>query len=579
MPRHHVTVPVPNPINDAFVFVRDFRNATKWDPQVTAAEKVTPGPIQTGSRFVLRSRFLWTTIELPYTVVEQETDRRLVLTGKNWLFTYRDEITFASEGEGSRLTYDATMSLRGLMTIGNPILGLVFKSLGSAAVDGIRRTLVAQHHRKSAAGSTSASNVSPEGIRAITAMADQPTLRNLLITQTYYELSERLGEMLGRENVNWCTYAIWASKTAGRFIREDEVPKAFREILAKKDRLRDRVRELNQALCSVDADAGLYTVDDLNPIGEVVDEIALFVAGGNTIVFEELGALYADFVATFESDTEPDPSKLETFLDKLQPGDSQPDRVELDESRNALLITRQGGQDLLREAMLSTYSALFESDPKRKAELILLGNAQAGLHEQIRLGPYIRGSLETPVDEILFSRNNDALAQRLARSVLGRAQEILHCYFQPLGEQVAETFREFSTGTLMQMNTPAGTLQLGEDLPAPSGALLFPPILDPIKDPNLLEILTRFGAGGDLLGRPPGLWARLRAGRLSNAFGVRPATDAGSAAKDWSDLFQRMRYIFAYFRSRQRETRLQQAPFDKEQTAALRRGSIPHGEL
>ena len=123
MPRHHATFPVPNPVDDAFAFVQDFRNAARWDPQVTVAEKVTPGPIEVGSRFVLRSRFLGMTIQLPYTMVELETNRRLVLAGKNWLFTYRDEITFASEGEGSRLTYDATLSLRGLLAIGNPILG------------------------------------------------------------------------------------------------------------------------------------------------------------------------------------------------------------------------------------------------------------------------------------------------------------------------------------------------------------------------------------------------------------------------------------------------------------------------
>ena len=412
-------------------------------------------------------------------------------------------------------------------------------------------------------------------------MADQPTLRNLLITQTYYELSEHLGEMLGRENANWCTFAIWASKTAGRFIREDEVPKAFREFLAKKDRLRDRVRELNEALLGVDADAGLFTADDLNPIGEVIGEVALFVEGGNTIVFEELGGLYADFIATFEGDTEPDPSKLEAFLDPLRPGESLPDRVELDERRDVLVITPQGGQDLLREAMRSTYEALFETDPKRKAELILRGSAQAGLHEQIRLGPYIRGSLETPVDELLFSRTNDALAERLTRGVLGRAQETLHRCFRPLGEQLMEAFREFSTATLIQMDTPSGTLLLGKDLPAPSGALLFPPLLTPVQDPTLLETLTRFGAQGDGSDRRPGFWPRIRAAadRLLNALRLRPATDAGSAAEDWSDLSQRMRYIFAYFRSRQRDLRLQQAPFNRHQTTDILNGSIPEGEL
>ena len=68
-------------------------------------------------------------------------------------------------------------------------------------------------------------------VNRIVALDAQPVLRNLLITQCYHDLSEELGRVLGARNVNWCSYATWASKTAGRFIRNEEIPGMFRKLL------------------------------------------------------------------------------------------------------------------------------------------------------------------------------------------------------------------------------------------------------------------------------------------------------------------------------------------------------------
>ncbi len=433
----------------------------------------------------------------------------------------------------------------------------------------------------SAGAAAARARVTPERVREIVAMDDQPVLRNLLITQSYHQLSRRVTRMLGGDDADWCVFATWASKTAGVFIREDEVPREFRRLLEKKEDLSDRVRELDAALCSVHAKARLFTADDLNPIGEVVEEIGVYIQGGNTTVFAELGLLFASFIETFEGDAEPDAVKLEAFLERLSPGETEPDEVELIEDRGRLAVTHRGGQDMLRAAMRHFHAAMFETDAKRKAELILLANALSGWHEQIRLDPYIRGSLEVPVDEILFSRANDALAQRLARGLLGRAQEALDRHFAPVGERVTEAFRELSTGRLMQMSVPGETLCLGEDLPAPRGRSLFPQVLSRIEHPELSATLERFGAAGDGRPRNLGLKARLcwAARGALVALRLRQATDAGSGAGDWSDLSQRMRYIFAYFRSRQRDAGMATPPFDPDQTAAILSGTVPGGEL
>ena len=77
---------------------------------------------------------------------------------------------------------------------------------------------------------------SQEEIRAIVQLKD-PVLRNLHITQTYHVLNVALTDLFGEENVSWCAYANWASKTAGFFIRKEVVPGLIHDFLQRADAL------------------------------------------------------------------------------------------------------------------------------------------------------------------------------------------------------------------------------------------------------------------------------------------------------------------------------------------------------
>src|SRR6185436_9966532 len=72
-------------------------------------------------------------------------------------------------------------------------------------------------------------------VRDIIGIKGNPVLRNLLITQCYHDLSTGLAELLSGGNANWCTFATWASKTAGCFVRKDELPAALRRWLAPEE--------------------------------------------------------------------------------------------------------------------------------------------------------------------------------------------------------------------------------------------------------------------------------------------------------------------------------------------------------
>jgi hypothetical protein len=55
-----------------------------------------------------------------------------------------------------------------------------------------------------------------------------PILRNLQITQCYYEISQSVAGLTGF-SANWCTFATWASKQAGQTIRLEDLLRAFEE--------------------------------------------------------------------------------------------------------------------------------------------------------------------------------------------------------------------------------------------------------------------------------------------------------------------------------------------------------------
>lgn len=607
MPRYRSSIEVPLPARATFAFVTDFRNAARWDPRVERAEKLTDGPVGPGTRFRLTSRVLIKQVALPYEITAFEppseqgdgdaTAGAATFEGSTFLLRYRDRITVEPTGdEASRLTYDARLSLRGPFVLDNFLLAPFFHDVGDDAVTGIERAL--RRESRLHGGPDSIPAVTPEDVRRIVAMDDRPVLRNLRITLAYHRLSEDLARVLGAENANWCTYATWASKAAGTFIREEELHQAVRRLLEAKGRVRWRLRALHRALHAMDPEVspepGEREMEDemMGPILAAVDEVGRFIREGNRTVFQELGGLFAALLVELDSHPEPDPERFERFLERLRPGESRPDRIERvvqngrngeGETADRLASVPQGGQDLLRDSMRAYYAARFETDPKRTAELVLRGNALGGLHEQTRLQSHIAGALAAPVAEIVVNRMRDALAQRLGTKLLGRspeAEEILDRFLVPIGEEAQRVARQVSTRFLMRLPIPDEVLELGEDLPAPRGGPLYPSLLTRLEDADLAETLERFGAYPTRLAGLP-LPARLRAlAELALArFGLRRVIAAGSAARDWATLGDRMRYIFVYFRSRQATASLFDPPFDDAQIEAIDAGRVPAGPL
>ena len=356
-------------------------------------------------------------------------------------------------------------------------------------------------------------------------------------------------------DLSWPVFATWASKQAGVFIRQELVPELVRPILLDPTTVPGQMRELVEELPQLDE--GVLTTAD-----RVGEGVAHFIIVGNTVVFEELGGAFAAFVEHFADPAARTPAQLEAYLSRFRPGPSEPDDVHV--TPDGVIERRPvGGQTMLREAFTTFYDALHESDPRVRAQQILLANAKSGYHEQTRLQAYIAKALDAPTDVLL----------QVTRPGVQMAPP-------PYARTLSAIVRRLATEVMMTVRVPGQLLYLGTDLPPPPGLPLWPPFLERFDDPDLialteeLKVYDTREAGLDLFDR---LEAWLKS--VLARFGLARPEVQGSAAEDWSRLGDRMRFIFEMFRSRQQDARLMAPPFKESQLMMMLDNRMPPGPL
>ena len=182
-------------------------------------------------------------------------------------------------------------------------------------------------------------------------------LRNLKITQTYHKLTVALSEFLGAENVSWCAYATWASRTAGVFIRGDNVEVAIGRYLDSSEQVIEELGQMRSVLRRLGQRTSLDQLVLVQVLDTVTSGMELDIGYCNLIVFAELAPVYRRLLDLLAESETCDEAKLERLLADFTPG-----RVE------------DGGQDLLHQAFTLCYRARFESDHKTKAELLFFSN-------------------------------------------------------------------------------------------------------------------------------------------------------------------------------------------------------------
>jgi len=375
-----------------------------------------------------------------------------------------------------------------------------------------------------------------EDVDRIAAMAD-PVIRNLEITECYADLSAAMRARTVSA-ADWCTFATWASRQAGRTIRGEDLLDKVGQTLGHRSWIVAPIASLSRLLLR----KGLFQPD--TTLGRIVSEIhtpfdaferaSSAVAAGNLKVFAEIGREFARFVATVPLDASESSPEFLQFVGQLRPG-APPD-----------------GQDYLREAFAHYQRQRSETEPAARAAWILLANLKIGLHEQTRLQPQIAAAVDAPITtagdlgarvlHVLLpgSRKWPAALHRPASSAIGWIAARIR-------RDAVTATREAVTQSMMVLSLPTIVLSLGRNLIAPVPAILASP-------PAFLD-------------------------RFVKEYDPCPPDGTACAARDWCDLRQRMHYIVHLFRAYADASMLFSRPFTPDQVAAFRAGSIPRGEL
>jgi len=582
---------IARPLAATFAFVTDFRHAARWDPRTYDARKITDGDVGLGTRFVLRGgpitkatldRFdvpeaLRGARELPYEVVAFVPDAEMIVRGETTTMRYEDHLTFAADGDATRLRYVATMELKGVLRIGEPILRLLFEAIGSDATRGIPGAVEAAVPASGPPNPALPGQpiVSPDDIARVVALDGQPVLRNLLITQGYHDLSKAIAAVTGGVDMNWCTLGAWASRTAGSFIRDEEVPAIFRKLLDGPHHLTSTINDLEHRLAH-DLEAEPLRLLEL--VREIVRDCATYIMVGNRVVFAELAGCCAAFVHELGSDRSYDAARLAAFQARYRDGDPEPDRVRWGADRK-LEVEPQGGQAMLRGMVGHLYQAMFETDPKKRAEHILFANAQGGLHEQTRLQPYIAGGIDAPLTDVLLDWAHGHVDRHAPAVGRGPLHAAIDAVVPAIGRWIERAWEDFSTDALMTLTLPDVVLHLGHPMPQAAGTSYWPEALTTIADPELAAVLAKYHALDVKLEET---WFERLKDRVRRLFHLAPEhepEDAEVGALDWTSLDQRMRYILTLFRARQQDAHLFSGPFTDAQRAAIACGTVPPGPL
>jgi hypothetical protein len=369
--------------------------------------------------------------------------------------------------------------------------------------------------------------IDADGVDGIARLAD-PVQRNLWITVAYHDLNAGVGELLGSGNLSWPGFATWASKTAGRSIRGEDLPAQLRAALDASVTFAQAARQLDSLVKGL---GGQVDTCIAMAIKNAVAAVSRHIAAGNLEVFEELGPLHAAMLARFRGGAAPE--EVAAFVASVTAVDGKPEATER-----------------LRAAVGHCLAAMAEPDPGRRAQRILLANMLIGLTEQIRLQPRILGALNAPLAETLRDWL-DALLR--STHVIPPVRVAIEEAFAVFVAEAQGPFRRALAQHVMTLQTPSGVLRLGEDVPFAPGTHGFPADLERIDDPALAALLNDLDRTG--------------------------GTARGSGARDWAILGDRMNYIVNLFRARQQERALESSPFTAEQIAVLHAGGLPLGPL
>lgn len=233
---------------------------------------------------------------------------------------------------------------------------------------------------RSDCGLLTSTAVTRQRIESIVYAPMSDPLRNHLVTLCYVDLSDAMAELLGYDDANWCSLAVWPSFTVGESIRSSAASRT-KLLLAQIESLPQSIRDwLTQSARQDPPDARGVMNRSL--------------ATGNRGVFYEIGMAWVDFLETFSDRSVSimeDEEKFVAFSARVMNMVPPPGRSWPEGARPQLLNGFRAYLDALQ---------IDPSDSARRAQLILKANIYIGDHEQRRLQGWLDMSALDPIRNV-----------------------------------------------------------------------------------------------------------------------------------------------------------------------------------
>jgi carbon monoxide dehydrogenase subunit G len=124
------TFSVDAPPEIVIPYLADFAHAEQWDPGTVRCVRIDDGPVTVGSSWRNTSKIAGISTELTYTL-EQLTDERIALVGRNDTATSTETIDITRSETGSSITYTNEVQFNGVAKLAGPLVKVVFEKLGN----------------------------------------------------------------------------------------------------------------------------------------------------------------------------------------------------------------------------------------------------------------------------------------------------------------------------------------------------------------------------------------------------------------------------------------------------------------
>jgi carbon monoxide dehydrogenase subunit G len=135
---HYVaTVRTPRAREEVFAYLSDLSNFEQWDPGVSSSTQVSGDGPGLGAEYAVRAN----RADLRYVVEQYRAGHELTFKARTRFFTSLDRVAVVDEGDGSRVVYDAVLTLNGPLGLLDVAIRPMFRRIGDAAAAGLADAL------------------------------------------------------------------------------------------------------------------------------------------------------------------------------------------------------------------------------------------------------------------------------------------------------------------------------------------------------------------------------------------------------------------------------------------------------